>query len=143
MEIPIDIFEAVLEQLKQVQFALRDVRAEMRKWKKGPGEASEPVESIIPAKPETVEQETVETIEPPTEKQRQFLISLGVEEIPASKEEARQLLLQLNAKRQAGQYVVPPTERQMQFLKGLGYSGPMPDSKDAAWKLLQELKGNV
>ena len=71
MEIPDDAFESILEQLRQVQIYLRTVRAELGKWKK------EPVEPTSPS--------VQEEIEPPTEKQIQFLKGLGVEDIPASK----------------------------------------------------------
>src|SRR5208283_3611962 len=98
----------------------------------------EPVESSVQAQL-AVSVET-ETIGPPTEKQIQFLRGLGVEDIPASKDEARRLLQELNEKREAGEYSPPPTAKQLKYLKDLKYAGPMPASKEAAWKLLQELK---
>ena len=33
-----------------------------------------------------------------------------------------------------------PTAKQLKYLKDLKYAGPMPANKEAAWKLLQELK---
>ncbi len=126
MEISDAAFESILEQLRQVQIYLRTVRAELGKWKK------EPVEPTSP----TVQEE----LEPPTEKQILFLRGLGVEEIPASKEEARRLLQKLNEKRDTGEYSIPPTEKQLKYLKDLKYAGEMPKTKEAAWKLLQELK---
>src|SRR5208283_2695903 len=128
MEISDEAFVAMLEQMRQVQIGLRTLRAELEKWRR------KPVEPTTPGETEA------ETIEPPTEKQIQFLRGLGVEEIPASKDEARQLLLELNAKREQGEYSIPPTAKQLKFLKDLKYKGPIPESKEAAWKLLQELK---
>ena len=58
----------------------------------------------------------------------------------ASKDEARLLLQELNEKRDTGEYSVPPTAKQLKFLKDLKYAGEMPKTKDAAWKLLQEIK---
>jgi hypothetical protein len=46
----------------------------------------------------------------------------------------------LNEKREAGEYSPPPTAKQLKYLKDLKYAGPMPASKEAAWKLLQDLK---
>jgi hypothetical protein len=132
MEIPDDVFEAMIEQMRQIQISLRTVRTEFGKWKK------EPVESTVQA-PLAVPVET-ESIEPPTEKQIQFLKGLGIEEIPASKDEARRMLQELNEKREAGEYSPPATPKQLKFLKDLKYAGPMPETKEAAWKLLQELK---
>ncbi len=126
MEIPDDAIESILEQMRQILIGLRNVRAEFGKWRQ------EPVEPTSPA--------VQEEAEPPTEKQIQFLKGLGVEEIPPSKEEARLLLQELNEKREAGEYSPPPTAKQLKYLKDLKYAGPMPASKEAAWKLLQELK---
>lgn len=126
MEIPNDVFDAMLEEMRQVQITLRNLRAELGKWRQ------EPIEMATPA--------PTEAAEPPTEKQVQFLRGLGVIDIPGSKEEARRLLQELNAKREAGEYAAPPTARQLKFLKDLKYAGPTPASKDEAWKLLQELK---
>ena len=51
------------------------------------------------------------------------------------------LLQELNEKRDAGVSIhPPPTAKQLKFLKDLKYAGPMPATKEAAWKLLQELK---
>ncbi len=127
MQIPDDVYEAVLEEMRQVQISLRTVRAELGKWRQEPATPAAPTEA--------------EAIEPPTEKQVQFLRGLGVNDIPGSKEEARLLLQELNAKREAGEYAAPPTAKQLKFLKDLKYAGPTPASKDEAWKLLQELKG--
>jgi hypothetical protein len=132
MEIPDDVFEAMLEQMRQLQIGLRTVRAELGKWRE------QPIESSVQAQP-AVPVET-ESVEPPTEKQIQFLRGLGVEEIPESKDEARRLLQELNEKREQGEYSIPPTAKQLKFLKDLKYVGPIPESKEAAWKLLQELK---
>jgi hypothetical protein len=132
MEIPDDVFHSTLEQMRQILIGLRTVRAELGKWRQ------EPVESTVQAQP-AVPVET-ESIEPPTEKQIQFLRGLGIEEIPASKEEARRLLQELNEKREQGEYSIPPTAKQLKFLKDLKYAGPMPETKEAAWQLLQELK---
>ena len=126
MEIPDDAIESILEDMRQMQIGLRNLRAELGKWRQGP------VQPIVPAE--------IESVEPPTEKQIQFLRGLGVEEIPGSKEEARLLLQELNAKKEAGEYSMPPTAKQLKFLKDLKYKGPIPESKEAAWKLLQELK---
>jgi len=126
MEIPDDAFDSILEQMRQVQISLRTLRAELGKWRQEPEEPTPPA--------------VQEEIEPPTEKQIQFLKGLGVEEIPASKVEARLLLQELNAKKEAGEYSIPPTTKQLKFLKDLKYAGPMPETKEAAWKLLQELK---
>lgn len=126
MEIPNDVFEALLEQLRQIQISLRTVRAELGKWRQEPLRPTTPAET--------------EEVEPPTEKQIVFLKGLGVQDIPGSKEEARQLLLELNAKREVGQYSIPPTEKQIKYLKDLKYTGPIPASKDEAWRLLQELR---
>jgi len=132
MEIPDDAIESILEQMRQLLIGLRTVRAELGKWKK------EPVESTVQTPPaEPIE---TESIEPPTEKQIQFLKGLGVEEMPASKDEARRLLQELNEKREQGEYSIPPTAKQLKFLKDLKYAGEMPQTKEAAWKLLQELK---
>ena len=126
MEIPDDAIESILEQMRQMQIGLRNLRAELRKWRQ------EPVQPVVPAE--------TESVEPPTEKQIQFLRGLGVEDIPASKDETRRLLQELNEKRDAGEYSPPPTAKQLKFLKDLKYAGPMPATKEAAWKLLQELK---
>jgi hypothetical protein len=128
MEIPDDAIESILEQMRQILIGLRNLRNELGKWR------HEPIESAVPHKTE------LEAVEPPTEKQIQFLRGLGVEEIPASKGEARLLLQELNEKRDAGEYSVPPTAKQLKYLKDLKYAGEMPKTKDAAWKLLQELK---
>ncbi len=131
MEIPDDVFEAMLEQMRQLQIGLRTVRAELGNWRQKPtGQMTFTV----------TEPAQTESIEPPTEKQIQFLRGLGVEEIPASKDEARQLLQELNEKREAGEYSPPPTAKQLKYLRDLKYAGPIPRSKEEAWKLLQELK---
>jgi hypothetical protein len=132
MEIPDDAIESILEQMRQILIGLRNLRTELGKWRQ------EPVESTAKAQP-AVQVET-ESIEPPTEKQIQFLKGLGIEEIPASKDEARRMLQELNEKREAGEYSPPATPKQLKFLKDLKYAGPMPETKEAAWKLLQELK---
>lgn len=132
MEMPDDVFEELLEQMRQIQISLRVVRAELVKWKK------EPVESTVQAQPALPVQ--AESIEPPTEKQIQFLKGLGVVDIPASKEEARRLLQELNEKREHGDYSAPPTEKQLKYLRDLKYAGEMPRTKDEAWTLLQALK---
>lgn len=126
MEIPDDAFEALLEQMRQVQITLRNLRSDFGKWR------SSTVEPASPA--------PMEVVDPPTEKQVQFLRGLGVNDIPGSKEDARRLLQELSAKREAGEYSVPPTERQLKYLRDLNYAGPIPASKEAAWKLLQQLK---
>jgi hypothetical protein len=128
MEIPDDAVESILEQMRQVQISLRAVRIELGKWRR------EPVESIVQAQPAQTE-----AIELPTERQIQFLRGLGVEDIPASKDEARRLLQELNEKREQGEYSIPPTAKQLKYLKGLKYAGEMPKTKDAARELLQEL----
>jgi hypothetical protein len=125
MEIPDDVFEAMLEQMRQMQIGLRTVCAELGKWRQEPVEPASPV--------------VQEEVEPPTEKQIQFLRGLGVEEIPASKNEARRLLQELNEKREQGEYSIPPPTKQLKYLKNLKYAGEMPKTKDAAWELLQEL----
>ncbi|GEM_PF-3119481 len=132
MEIPDDAIESILEQMRQILIGLRNLRTELGKWRQ------EPVESTAKAQP-AVQVET-ESIEPPTEKQIQFLKGLGIEEIPASKDEARRMLQELNEKRETGEYSPPPTAKQLKFLKDLKYRGPIPETKEAAWKLLQELK---
>ena len=129
MEISDVAFVAMLEQMRQVQIGLRTLRAELEKWRR------KPVEPTTPGETEA------EEVEPPTGKQIQFLRGLGVEEVPASKDEARQLLLELNEKREQGQYSIPPTAKQLKYLKDLKYAGPIPRSKEEAWKLLQTLKG--
>jgi len=128
MEISDVAFVAMLEQMRQVQIGLRTLRAELEKWRR------KPVEPTTPGETEA------EEVEPPTGKQIQFLRGLGVEEVPASKDEARQLLLELNEKREQGQYSIPPTAKQLKYLKDLKYAGPIPRSKEEAWELLQELK---
>ena len=35
---------------------------------------------------------------------------------------------------------LPPTAKQLKYLKDLKYAGPDAGNKEAAWKLLQELK---
>jgi hypothetical protein len=109
-----------------MQIALRNLRAELVKWKQEPVKLEVPIET--------------ESVESPTEKQIQFLKGLGVNDIPPSKDEARRLLQELNEKREAGEYSPPPTAKQLKYLKDLKYAGPMPASKEAAWKLLQDLK---
>ena len=126
MELADDALEALIDRMKQVQFNLRDIRIDLEKLR-----YKQPIESTV---------ERTEEVEPPTEKQILFLKGLGVEEIPASKEEARRLLQELNEKREAGEYSPPPTEKQLKYLKDLKYAGEMPKTKDAAWKLLQDLK---
>jgi len=101
MEIPDDVFEAILEQMRQVQITLRNLRSNFGKWRQMP---VQPTKSL-PAK--------AQSIEPPTEKQIAFLKSLGVEDIPATKIGAWQLLQELNEKREAGEYSIPPTEKQL------------------------------
>lgn len=132
MEIPDDVFNEIFEQMRQVQITLRTLRAELGKWRKEPIESEEQCTLAVP--------DETESLEPPTEKQIQFLKGLGVEEIPTSKEEARRLLQVLNEKREAGEYLVPPTAKQLKYLKDLRYAGPIPESKEVAWKILQELK---
>ena len=126
MELADDALEALIDRMKQIQFNLRDIRIDLEKLR-----YKQPIESTV---------ERTEEVEPPTEKQFLFLKGLGVEEIPASKEEARRLLQELNEKREAGEYSPPPTEKQLKYLKDLKYAGEMPKTKDAAWKLLQDLK---
>ncbi len=126
MELADDALEALIDRMKQVQFNLRDIRIDLEKLR-----YKQPIESTV---------ERTEEVEPPTEKQILFLKGLGVEEIPASKEDARRLLQELNEKREAGEYSPPPTEKQLKYLKDLKYAGEMPKTKDAAWKLLQDLK---
>jgi hypothetical protein len=126
MELADDALEALIDRMKQVQFNLRDIRIDLEKLR-----YKQPIESTV---------ERTEEVEPPTEKQIVFLKGLGVEEIPASKEDARRLLQELNEKREAGEYSPPPTEKQLKYLKDLKYAGEMPKTKDAAWKLLQDLK---
>jgi hypothetical protein len=125
MEIPDDAIESILEQMRQMQIGLRTVCAELGKWRQEPADPASPA--------------VKEEVEPPTEKQIQFLKGLGVEDIPASKVEARMLLQELNEKRDAGEYSIPPTAKQLKYLKNLKYAGEMPKTKDAAWELLQEL----
>lgn len=132
MEIPDDVVDKIFEQMRQVQITLRTLRVELGKWRKVP---IEPAEQGTPAVP--VE---TESVEPPTEKQIQFLKGLGVEEIPPSKDAARRLLQELNERREAGEYSIPPTAKQLKYLKDLNYAGPIPENKEAAWKLLHELK---
>lgn len=127
MEIPDNEIKSIFEEIQQIQLGLRSVLAELEKWRKESGGSTAPTE------------EDLEGVEPPTEKQIVFLKGLGVEEIPASKEEARLLLHELNEQLEAGEYVVPPTAKQLKYLRNLKYGGPIPESKDAAWKLLQEL----
>lgn len=128
MEISDEAFVAMLEQMRQVQIGLRTLRAELEKWRR------KPVEPTTPGETEA------EEVEPPTEKQIQYLRGLGVEKIPATKDVARRLLQELNEKREAGEYSPPPTEKQLKYLKDLKYAGPIPRSKEEAWELLQELK---
>jgi len=132
MEIPDDAIESILEQMRQLQIGLRTVRSELGKWRE------QPIEPTVQAQPAVLVE--TESIEPPTEKQVLFLKGLGVEEIPASKDEARRLLQELNAKKEAGEYSPPPTAAQLKYLRDLKYAGEMPETKEAAWKLLQELK---
>ena len=126
MEISNGTLDTAIEQIRQMQIALRNLRAELVKWKQEPVKLEVPIET--------------ESVESPTEKQIQFLKGLGVNDIPPSKDEARRLLQELNEKREAGEYSPPPTAKQLKFLKDLKYRGPIPESKEAAWKLLQELK---
>jgi hypothetical protein len=125
MEIPDIVIETALEQMRQIQIGLRSLNAELGKWRREYVEATSPVET--------------ESVEPPTEKQINFLKGLGVEDIPATKEAARQLLHELNEKRENGEYSIPPTAKQLKFLKGLKYTGELPESKEEAWKLIQDL----
>jgi hypothetical protein len=126
MEISNGTLDTAIEQSRQMQIALRNLRAELVKWKQEPVKLEVPIET--------------ESVESPTEKQIQFLKGLGVNDIPPSKDEARRLLQELNEKREAGEYSPPPTAKQLKYLKDLKYAGPMPASKEAAWKLLQDLK---
>jgi hypothetical protein len=126
MEISNGTLDTAIEQIRQMQIALRNLRAELVKWKQEPVKLEVPIET--------------ESVESPTEKQIQFLKGLGVNDIPPSKDEARRLLQELNEKREAGEYSPPPTAKQLKYLKDLKYAGPMPASKEAAWKLLQDLK---
>ena len=128
MEIPDDVFEAILEQMRQVQITLRNLRSDFGKWKRQ-----------MPFQPAISVPAEVQTIKPPTEKQILFLKSLGVEDIPATRIEAWELLQELNEKRENGEYSIPPTAKQLKFLKALKYAGPVPESKEEAWRLLQEL----
>jgi len=132
MGIPDDTLDTAIEQIRQLQIGLRNLRAELVKWRKGPVESSVQAQPAVPVE--------TESVEPPTEKQVQFLRGLGVEDIPASKDEARRLLQELNERREQGEYSIPPTAKQLKYLKDLKYAGEMPKTKDAAWKLLQELK---
>jgi len=125
MKIPDDVFETMLEQMRQMQIGLRTVCAELGKWRQEP---AEPASLAVQ-----------EEVEPPTEKQIQFLRGLGVEDIPASKDGARQLLQELNEKIEQGEYSIPPTAKQLKYLKDLKYAGEIPKTKDAARELLQEL----
>jgi hypothetical protein len=122
-----NVLEAVVELMREIQLTLRDVRAELVKWKDKPGGA-------------TAQWQTG-TDKPPTEKQLQYLKGLGIEEIPTSKIEARQMLAEIIEKRETGEYSIPPTEKQFKYLKSLGYEGPVPETKEEAWELIQELKG--
>ena len=122
MEIPDVVFETMLERIKEIQLTLRDLCAEMGKWRQNPVEGN--------------------GSQPPTEKQIHFLRGLGVDEIPTSKVEACQLLQELNQKLEDGQYSIPPTEKQLKYLKDLQYVGKMPESKEEAWELLRELRGD-
>jgi hypothetical protein len=126
MEISNGTLDTAIEQIRQMQIALRNLRAELVKWKQEPVKLEVPIET--------------ESVESPTEKQIQFLKGLGVNDIPPSKDEARRLLQELNEKREAGEYSPPPTAKQLKYLKDLKYAGPMPASKEAAWKLLLDLK---
>ena len=125
MNIPDDVLAMMTEQMRQIQLQMRSVRAELEKYRQ------KPIES-------TIQCQTAPD-EPPTEKQINFLKSLGVEDIPATKEAARQLLHELNEKRENGEYSIPPTAKQLKFLKGLKYAGELPESKEEAWKLIQDL----
>lgn len=127
MEMPDHVVETILERIKDVQLTLRDVRSELLTWRQKP----------IPPAVEF----PMDSVEPPTEKQIQYLKGLGVEEVPASKLEARQLLKEIIEKREVGEYSIPPTEKQLRFLKSLKYEGPAPETKEEAWKLIQELRG--
>lgn len=93
MNIPDDVFQMMLEQMQQIELGMRDLRAELEKHR------PKPVTSAIQAQ--------TENDEPPTEKQINFLKSLGVEDIPATKEAARQLLHELNEKLENGEYSIP------------------------------------
>jgi hypothetical protein len=126
MEISNGTLDTAIEQIRQMQIALRNLRAELVKWKQEPVKLEVPIET--------------ESVESPTEKQIQFLKGLGVNDIPPSKDEARRLLQELNEKREAGEYSPPPTAKQLKYLRDLKYPGEMPETKEAAWKLLQELK---
>lgn len=125
MNIPDDVVAKMMEQMRQIQLWMSDFRAQMEKFR--PQSTEEPQPQTKPA-------------EPPTEKQIKFLKNLGVEDIPATKLEAWQLLQELNEKRENGEYSIPPTAKQLQYLKALKYAGPIPESKEEAWEILQELK---
>jgi hypothetical protein len=126
MAIPDNVMLTIIEQIRQIQISLRHVRSDLEKWRQETAEMTTP-----PVR---------EEVEPPTDKQIQFLKGLGVEEIPASKIEARRLLQELNEKRETGEYSIPPTAAQLKYLRDLKYAGEMPRTKDDAWKILQELK---
>lgn len=127
MEISDVVFETMLERIKEIQLALRDLWAEMGKWRQNPVDTTAPTEG--------------NGSQPPTEKQIHFLRGLGVQEIPASKVEARRLLQELNERLEEGEYSIPPTEKQLKYLKDLKYAGKMPESKEEAWELLKGLRG--
>ena len=127
MEMPDDVFERMLERMKEIQFTLRDMRAELWKWRQEPDQPTAGSQ--------------MDGVEPPTDKQLQFLRGLGVEEMPSSKVEARRMLQELNLKREAGEYSIPPTAKQLKYLQDLNYTGEIPQSREEAWKLIQELRG--
>jgi hypothetical protein len=127
MEIPDDAVSTVLEQLQQIQLGLRSLRVEIGKWKQDSLDKA--------ASPEG------NGSQPPTEKQIRFLKGLGVQEMPATKVEARRLLQEINQKLELGEYSIPPTEKQLKFLKDLNYAGKTPESREEAWNILRELRG--
>ncbi len=126
MEIPEHVCETMLERMKEIQLSLRDLRAELGKWKSIPLSEEDENPDHAP--------------DPPTERQIQFLKGLGVEELPDSKVEARRLLQELNRRMENGEYAIPPTEKQITYLQDLGYDGEIPKSREEAWKLIQRLR---
>ena len=129
MYIANDLMQTIVKQLKGIQLTLANLEAEMERWRR---------RSVLPTEKCHLEVESDD--EPPTEKQIQYLKGLGVEEIPTSKLEARQLLTEIIEKREIGEYSIPPTTKQLQYLRNLKYEGPTPATKDEAWRLIQDLQ---
>ena len=72
----------------------------------------------------------MEVSDPPTRKQLVYLDRLGCPQVPRSRSEAGRLI---------NEWQPSPTPAQLDFLAILGYTGPDPESKFEASKLIEEL----